>query len=145
MIDTSLSDLFCLTMHYVEYHVLMAPRAALTFRSTRPAPPTASLGSSGATGSVFYAMIVLVAGVANFMMISTTGNATNTRLDFLADADARVMLAMFNGLSANCIISSRLSSGSSAIRSTESPSMPLYFSPTAQKQSNLAVIPQASA
>jgi hypothetical protein len=95
MYDTSLY-IFFLTMHYVEYHVLMAPRCFDT-----PLDPNSGadrlFGRIRRHRLVFYALIILVAGVANFLIISTMGTYV-TRSWSSWPTPSRIMLALFNGL-----------------------------------------------
>jgi hypothetical protein len=95
MIDTSLY-IFCLTMHYVEYHVLMAPRC---FDTPLDADSRADrlFGRLRRNRVLFYAIIVLIAGIANFMIISTMGTYI-TRSWSSWPTPSRMMLALFNGL-----------------------------------------------
>ena len=139
MIDTSLY-IFCLTMHYVEYHVLMAPRCFDV-----PLDPTSTtdrfFGLLRRNRVVFYGMIVLVAGAANFMMISTMGTYI-TRGWTSWPTPTRVMLAMFNGLFVmHYFVEAFIWKFSDPFYRKSL--MPLYFTPSAQKQS-IPAIPQAS-
>ena len=95
MYDVSLYFFF-LTMHYVEYHVLMAPRCFDT-----PLDPNSGtdrlFGRLRRNRILFYAMIILVAGIANFMIFSTMGTYV-TRNWSSWPTPTRIMLAVFNGL-----------------------------------------------
>jgi hypothetical protein len=85
-----------LTMHYVEYHVLMAPRCFDC--SLDPDSKSDRLfGLIRSNKLVFYGLIVLVAGLANFMIISTMGTFV-TRSWTSWPTPTRMMLAVFNGL-----------------------------------------------
>ena len=80
MYDMSLY-IFCLTMHYVEYHVLMAPRCFDTPLDAQQ-PTDRLFGRLRRNRILFYAVIVLVAGIANFDDHLHDGNLRHPRLDY---------------------------------------------------------------
>ncbi len=87
---------FFLTMHYVEYHVLMAPRCF-----DIPLDTTSSADRLFArlrrNPVLFYAIIIVVAGIANVMIISTMGTYV-VKSWTSWPTPSRMMLALFNGL-----------------------------------------------
>ncbi len=140
MYDTSLY-IFCLTMHYVEYHVLMAPRCFDT--PLNPNSGTDRLfGLFRHNRILFYAMIILLAGIANFMILSTMGTYV-TRSWNSWPTPSRIMLALFNGLFVtHYFVEAFLWRFSNPFYRQSL--MPLYFSPRDQQQP-ISAIPRAMA
>ena len=88
--------IFCLSMHYVEYHVLMIPRcfngkldpSSLTDRI---------FGRLRRNKVVFFALLIIVAGVATYLTWITMGwLLTKDWSDW--PAPYRVLIALFDGL-----------------------------------------------
>jgi hypothetical protein len=140
MYDTSLY-IFCLTMHYVEYHVLMAPRC-FDVRLDPGSRTDRLFGLVQANRVLFYAILVIVAGVANLMIISTMGTYV-TRSWATWPTPARLMLALFNGLFVtHYFVEAFIWKFSDPFYRQSL--LPLYFSPSARQQS-IPAVPSAMA
>lgn len=88
--------LYCLSMHYVEYHVLMIPRC---FNSKLdPNSPTDRIyGSVRRHRIVFFAILTLFAGVATYFTWITMGAYLYKNWDN-KPVQYRILLALFDGL-----------------------------------------------